>query len=994
MPSNYRVGIGISEVTDTAIGLQMQGFADERQKTGGVESPLFSRAFILEDQGTGKRVVIVSADIWAATNVVKQEVVKRLQEQFHAVYTNDSVLISGTHCHSAPGGYAGYRLYDITGKGFDAHTFESIVAGIVASIRYAHEDVGPGKIFLNKGDIEDCGRNRSLAAYNKNPEPERVRYRADTDREMLLLKFTRQDSSGEYRPIGALSWFAIHPTDRGQQNRQVCGDNKGFASFLFENAMNPPSASKTFVAAFANANAGDVSGNVEYGHIPNGIDDVQHMERHGILQYRMARRLFDEASEELSGSIDYRHKYVDMSNVLIEDGKGARTWPAALGLSFAAGSTEDGEAQPPTGLKEGITRLRAILPTEDAMLSLGAWAGALFENIPNALKFSNEEQAGHFPKPILFAVGASEGLAPKILPLQILRIGQFVIIGVPAELTTMAGRRLRETVLNELSGEGVQHVAIAGYANDYSQYVTTTEEYCEQHYEGASTLFGPFTLQAYQQEFRKLTRALREGDRVDPGVPPPANSSPTAKRWTFRNLSKNDVQLIFYNTGDRAQAEPLPNGIQTIPAHREVAFPEREFTGLFLPTVNRAKIIFNGAQEKIVEVNQLVTISDRDGIEITEYRPIRGYPAGGGGVRALQTLLSHAQCRCFAFDAGTRRLDHVIAYVPGPGTIKGMIFGKRYIDWSGPGWDSIKGYLENTADCAFAFDFYGAGLNNLVLYRPGTGKISIMRSQWSTSSSPSCLSGYQPVRFWPIYEWSSGIDGYDLSSPADRAFAFDYDSTGKQDHLVLYRPGGGAITILKNLGSEFVPVYPQGALGNGIGGHDLKSVADRAFAFDYESIGKQDHLVLYRPGTGKITILKNRKGQFKPVNPQGVVGNGIGEYDLKSPADRVFAFDYESIGKQDHLVLYRPGTGAIMILKNRGGQFTRVYPQGALGNGIGGYDLSSPADRAFAFDYNGIGKLDHLMLYRPSSGLFVVVKKDDQGTFSRVFPKYVWGSAD
>ena len=93
MPSNYRVGIGISEVTDTAIGLQMQGFADERQKTGGVESPLFSRAFILEDQGTGKRVVIVSADIWAATNVVKQEVVKRLQEQFQAVYTNDNVLI-------------------------------------------------------------------------------------------------------------------------------------------------------------------------------------------------------------------------------------------------------------------------------------------------------------------------------------------------------------------------------------------------------------------------------------------------------------------------------------------------------------------------------------------------------------------------------------------------------------------------------------------------------------------------------------------------------------------------------------------------------------------------------------------------------------------------------------------------------------------------------------------------------------------------------------
>ena len=64
MASNYRIGTGISEVTDRTIGLQMQGFADERQKTTGVESPLFSRAFIVEEQGVGKRrVVIVSADI-------------------------------------------------------------------------------------------------------------------------------------------------------------------------------------------------------------------------------------------------------------------------------------------------------------------------------------------------------------------------------------------------------------------------------------------------------------------------------------------------------------------------------------------------------------------------------------------------------------------------------------------------------------------------------------------------------------------------------------------------------------------------------------------------------------------------------------------------------------------------------------------------------------------------------------------------------------------
>lgn len=43
------------------------------------------------------------------------------------------------------------------------------------------------------------------------------------------------------------------------------------------------------------------------------------------------------------------------------------------------------------------------------------------------------------------------------------------------------------------------------------------------------------------------------------------------------------------------------------------------------------------------------------------------------------------------------------------------------------------------------------------------------------------------------------LGGYDLASPADRAFAFDYDHSGKLDHLVLYRPGEGTIWILNRL---------------------------------------------------------------------------------------------------------------------------------------------------------------------------------------------------
>lgn len=90
---------------------------------------------------------------------------------------------------------------------------------------------------------------------------------------------------------------------------------------------------------------------------------------------------------------------------------------------------------------------------------------------------------------------------PSVVDLQLLRIGNLIIACVPGEFTTMSGRRLREAVSNEFHSAGGLdvEVVIAGLTNTYSSYITTFEEYQEQRYEGASTLYGPHTLQAYIQ---------------------------------------------------------------------------------------------------------------------------------------------------------------------------------------------------------------------------------------------------------------------------------------------------------------------------------------------------------------------------------------------------------------------------------------------------------------------------------------------------------------
>ena len=346
---------------------------------------------------------------------------------------------------------------------------------------------------------------------------------------------------------------------------------------------------------------------------------------------------------------------------------------------------------------------------------------------------------------------------------------------------------------------------------------------------------------------------------------------------------------------------------------------------------------------------------------------LQGHPGRGIG---SYDLMSPAD-QVFAFDYDhSGRLDHLALYRPGTGTIhilrnEGGVFSPVYAEGEpGKGIGSFD--LKSPADRVFAFDYDHSGrLDHLVLYRPGSGAVHILRNTNGV---------FSPVFITPA--GARGIGSYDLMSAADRMFAFDYDHSGRLDHLALYRPGTGTIHILKNQAGVFSPVYAEGDPGKGIGSFDLKSPADRVIAFDYDHSGRLDHLVLYRPGSGALHILKNTNGVFSPlfITPAGA--RGIGSYDLMSPADQVFAFDYDHSARLDHLALYRPGTGTIHILKNEAGVFSPVYAQGEPGKGIGGHSFSSIADRLLAFDYDRNGKTDHLAVYRPGAGLIWILQSD------------------
>ena len=250
------------------------------------------------------------------------------------------------------------------------------------------------------------------------------------------------------------------------------------------------------VASFAQTNAGDISPNLagRAGHGPTD-DDRENTRIIGERQLAVAKTLADQPGEEVAALLQSRMTYVDLAHRTTPDGPTGR---AVLGAAFAAGTT-DGEGSP-------MFRRGRNNPVPQR---ISDW---LYDRYPRL----RERQA---PKDLLIPIGAL-GWAQERLPVQLVRIGGLYLICLPIEVTVTAGLRLRRAVAAVMSTD-VEHVIVQGYANGYAHYLTTPEEYDAQEYEGGSTVFGRHQLAAFIDVVTGLADAMRDGQPVDAGDPPP-----------------------------------------------------------------------------------------------------------------------------------------------------------------------------------------------------------------------------------------------------------------------------------------------------------------------------------------------------------------------------------------------------------------------------------------------------------------------------------------
>eukprot|EP00094_Tigriopus_californicus_P008850 TCALIF_08531-PA protein Name:"Similar to ASAH2 Neutral ceramidase (Homo sapiens)" AED:0.15 eAED:0.15 QI:0/0/0/0.9/1/1/10/0/689 len=540
--AQWNVGIGIADTTGPASEIGMMGFAKAGQNTAGIHTRLFSRAYIFDD-GV-KRGVFVSVDMGMMGQLLKLELVEKLQEEFGDVYNHENVVVSGTHTHSGPAGYLQFVIFDVTCLGFYEQGYQVLLDGILESIRRAHGNMKPARVFYVQDELHEANINRSPTSYLVNPEAERALYDYDTDH--LFTQLNIVDATTD-EPLGLINWFAVHPVSMNNSNHMISGDNKGAASQFMEREINGKDTligQGSFVAAFAATNLGDTSPNLNGPKCRDtGLPcDTEHSTCDGRnweciamgpgedmfestymiadRQYQKARELLANRDFELTGAVNFVHQWIDMSKqeVSLENGETATTCPAAMGYAFAAGCTD------------GPGAFNFMQGTNESNAFWDIVSGILKDPSP-------EQEACHAPKPILLDTGEITfpyRWHPDIVDTQMMQLGDLIIGAMPGEFTTMAGRRMRNTIYNAAVDNGASSdtkVVLAGLCNVYTHYITTFEEYQRQRYEAASTIFGPHTLRAYQQQYGALTASLVTNEAVPQLEPPP-------------NLHEDQISLI------------------------------------------------------------------------------------------------------------------------------------------------------------------------------------------------------------------------------------------------------------------------------------------------------------------------------------------------------------------------------------------------------------------------------------------------------------------
>jgi neutral ceramidase len=497
-PAALEAGFGIEDITPQP-GFPLGGHSIASRIARGHWTRLQARALYLRDRAN-TAVVLISCDLWAPDGALTDRVAELLAADPATHHlAREHVVLAATHTHQSPGNYSTNRFYSSfasSHSGFDVDLFEFLAVRIVGSVKQAVAAARPVEMKFAALTVEGLVRNRSFAAFRANAEsaavleeqrtlppgppdpadPDPRTYRAiDPTLRALVLET-------EGKPAIVAAIFAVHPTAVGHSAELYSADLFGVAVRIAEQKLADAFPGVRPRVLLFNGPEGDVS---PAWDVQGRAAATDLGERLGTALARVARSPRTDVS---SPEISVRHDIVDLEGATFADEWGQRrsTTDRPLNGAPQLGGAEDGRTWLyPAIVHEGMP---------------GPW------------------RRGHGRKrTALWVVGdvVAGVLTPAHrVPLTVIAIGDVVFGTLPGEFTTVMGRRIERSLRR--ADSSARFVGLIGLAQEYSGYFTTPEEYDAQHYEGASTFYGPNAGTFVGEALTQLLRGARTGSPPPP----------------------------------------------------------------------------------------------------------------------------------------------------------------------------------------------------------------------------------------------------------------------------------------------------------------------------------------------------------------------------------------------------------------------------------------------------------------------------------------------
>jgi neutral ceramidase len=502
-----RAGVGKADVTPQT-GYYLGGWTRADRTSHGQHTRLGTRALVLERNG--RKVALVQVDLFMVPGGLVRHVAELTADRG---FSEQNLLISASHTHSGPGGYANFATFNTAApsletatdpisyyllldpKPADRQLYTFLARQIAAAVRRADRNLGPAAAGWATAEIRGITQNRSVQAHlaghgvfreygegSAADDPEGADHTIDAEVNVLRVdKLMRTGGRVRRVPVGGWSTFPDHGTVTKSSFEYYNQDHHGAALRVFEQKLRRAGRvprRQAVVNVYGNSNEGDMSAGLER-HGPAASEFVGRVEAAAMLRaWRGAGRSVSRTPE-----LDLRWTRVCFCGQSV-DGENVADYPM-IGIPFLTGSEEE------RGPLFDVT-------------------GVAFEGRRNPLPVPGQGHKEGIP--------LNEEDVPKAVPLMTVRVGDRLIASIPGEATKEVGVRLEQAV-GAAGGGGIARVIVSGLANEFIQYFTTPEEYDRQHYEGGSTLYGPLSGPFLIGQLAELARRMVAGQPAQPAHP-------------------------------------------------------------------------------------------------------------------------------------------------------------------------------------------------------------------------------------------------------------------------------------------------------------------------------------------------------------------------------------------------------------------------------------------------------------------------------------------